>query len=56
MGHRHQLKFALSGLSSKDLEQPSVAAARQVLRALRHNKQHLSTALLDVLTGACVYP
>jgi hypothetical protein len=51
VGHKQQLRFAISGLCTRDLEAPSAAAARAVLREVRHNKQHLRAALLDILSG-----
>lgn len=54
VSHKQQLRFAISGLCTRDLEAPSVAAARAVLRQLRHNKQHLRAALLDILSGGNV--
>jgi hypothetical protein len=51
VSHRQRLRFAISGLCTRDLEAPSVAAARAVLREVRHNKQHLRAALLDILSG-----
>lgn len=52
VSYKQQLRFAISGLCTRDLEQPSVAAARVVLRSLRSQDRHLRAALLDILTGA----
>lgn len=51
VSYKQQLRFAISGLCSRDLEAPSVAAARAVLRGVRDNAQHLRAALLDILAG-----
>jgi hypothetical protein len=51
VSHKQQLRFAISALISRDLEGPSVAAARAVLRGVRDNAQHLRAALLDILAG-----
>jgi hypothetical protein len=52
--YKHQLRYALSGLASRDLESTSVAAARAVLRELRggHSRGALKVALQEVLTGS----
>jgi len=49
--HKQQLRFAISGLCSRDLEHTSVAAVRAVIREIRHNKQGLKAALHDILSG-----
>jgi hypothetical protein len=51
VSYKQQLRFVISGLCTRDLEAPSTAAARAVLREVRHNKQHLRAALLDILSG-----
>lgn len=51
MAFRHQLRYALSGCNSRDLEQTSVAAARAVLREVRHNRAQLRACFQEVLTG-----
>ena len=51
LGLKQQLKFAISGLRSRDLEQTSTAAARAVLREIRLQKPQLRAALQDILTG-----
>lgn len=51
VGYKQQLRFALCGLATRDLEQPSVAAARATLRGLRNNDKQLRAALFDVLAG-----
>jgi hypothetical protein len=51
VGYKQQLRFAISGLATRDHEQPSVTAARVTLRSLRHNDKQLRAALFDILAG-----
>lgn len=50
---KQQLKFAITGLATRDLEGVSVATARAVLREVRHKPAHLKAAISDILSGRC---